>query len=102
MKEQIKAKIVHEESKEDLLKNVVLNTKQIARLFDYSPADARAIKKAAIEKFGGAVAFNKHAVTAEAVFKAVNPNLDRSKEISVIESVEILRKVIPEALQKGN
>ena len=89
------------ERKEDLLKNLVLNTKQIAALFNYTEADARAIKKTAIEKYGGAVAFNKHAVTADAVFKAVNPNLDRSKEVSIIEMVETLREIIPTAMNKG-
>jgi len=88
------------ETKEELLKHLVFTTKEIARLFNYTEVDARAIKKTAITKFGGAVAMNKHAVTADAVFKAVNPNLDRSKEITIIETVETLRQVIPSAFEK--
>jgi len=68
----------------------VVTTEDIQIIFGFPEQKARAIKKIAIDRFGGKVAMNDHGVFIDAVFKAVNPTIDRLKEIEALKPITVV------------
>lgn len=68
--------------KRESLQKTILLTKDIEIIFGYTTPKARKLKSEALRKYNGSVPFNKHAATAESVFKAAN--VDRNTEIKAL------------------
>lgn len=68
--------------KRESLQKTILLTRDIEIIFGYTTPKARKLKSEALRRYNGSVPFNKHAATAESVFKAAN--VDRDQEIKAL------------------